>query len=167
MVTNNSVNTNFNPNNTGRPLLQPKQPAFCANLSATVSNVTGDGTVYTILFDSVLKDQTSSYNNATGVFTAPVAGKYYFFATIHPGSSSPMNSMIVNLVATGITSQLCKINPVPLNVANTYTSSGGCLISMSASDTISCTIQISGGTKIASVLGSSSPVSFFGGYLVC
>jgi hypothetical protein len=167
MVNNNTANTNFNPNNTGQPLLQPTQPAFSVNLSANATNVTGDGTVYTIIFDSVLKDQTSSYNNGTGVFTAPVTGKYLFQATCLASGGATQTSAIFNLVATGITTGLATLNPFPIENAATFTVSGSCIISMTAGDTASCTMTISGGAKTSTVGGSASPITYFGGYLLC
>ncbi len=51
---------------------------FSANLSATVNNVTGDGTTYTVICDTEITDAAGAYNNSTGTFTAPVNGYYSF-----------------------------------------------------------------------------------------
>ena len=45
------------------------QTLFSAYLSATVTNVTGDGTAYTIIYNNTLVTQGSAYNATTGVFT--------------------------------------------------------------------------------------------------
>ena len=70
----------FRNNNTDNQMLldgagrlsKPYQTAFFANRT---SHVTSTGT---IVFDSVAHNDGSAYNNSTGVFTAPVAGKYVF-----------------------------------------------------------------------------------------
>jgi hypothetical protein len=171
MVNNNCVNTNFNTSTTGQPLLQPTQPAFCVNLVTTTTNVTGDGTTYTIPYDGVIKDQTSSYNAITGVYTAPITGKYWFYAAINGiiGVTNPTSS-IFKIVTTSITTQIGTNNPVNLSTgAASFTQAGGCIVSMTAGDTASCTIQMSGGTKNSYPEGavSTTPVTYFGGYLIC
>lgn len=54
------------------------QPCMAAYLSSTQNNKTGNGTFYTLIYDTVIFDQNSNYNSVTGVFTAPVTGKYWF-----------------------------------------------------------------------------------------
>jgi len=58
----------------------PLQPAFLARLNVDRNNVTGDGTIYTIDFGAEVFDQGNNFNNTT-TFTAPVTGKYVFYAT--------------------------------------------------------------------------------------
>lgn len=59
----------------------PLQPAFLAT-RANQSDVTGNGAVATIICPTVRYDQGSDYNNTTGVFTAPVTGRYHFSASV-------------------------------------------------------------------------------------
>ena len=58
----------------------PSQPAFNAYMGSTASNVTGDGTLYAIAFDTELYDVGSDYNTGTYTFTAPVTGRYRMLA---------------------------------------------------------------------------------------
>lgn len=60
----------------------PQQPTFMATIiSNSLNNVTGNGTFYTIPFDRVLVNQSGAFNTATGIFTAPITGNYFF--TLH------------------------------------------------------------------------------------
>lgn len=58
------------------------QPAFFAQRSVGVANVTGDATPYQVIFDTEIFDQSNSYNPATGVFTAPTTGTYLFTTNV-------------------------------------------------------------------------------------
>ena len=66
----------------GTPVVNPNWPSrssFSSYLTANLTNVTGDGTNYSpIPFNAVIWDQNSDFNIGTGVFTAPVTGKYLF-----------------------------------------------------------------------------------------
>lgn len=61
-------------------VLSSTQPFVLAYVNAPLSNKTGNGTQYTLLFNTVLFDQHSDYNSGTGTFTAPVTGKYFVTA---------------------------------------------------------------------------------------
>jgi hypothetical protein len=58
------------------------QLMFYALLTATVNDVTGDATDYTIIYDSAPINVGTCYNTATGVFTVPATGSYMFQAGI-------------------------------------------------------------------------------------
>ena len=56
-------------------LTAPNMPRFSAYLSpASIPNVTGDGTLYTIICDTEIEDRGGNYDHSTGIFTAPVTG---------------------------------------------------------------------------------------------
>lgn len=63
----------------------PLQPMFSAYTTSSVLNVTGDGTYYKVIFGSEVFDSASNYNTSTGIFTAPVTGKYLLSVIIYYG----------------------------------------------------------------------------------
>ena len=144
------------------------QPAFNAYQSANQANVTGDGTVYTIIFDTELFDQGSNYNNATGTFTAPVPGKYHFDVTVDLIATTATGAFI-NLVTTSRTYRLAAVKPSNVGTAGGDTClSGAITVSLAANDTVTVTAQATGTTKISAVYGTTTPsVTSFSGFLVC
>jgi hypothetical protein len=67
---------------TSREITMPFQPAFLAYKSSESLNVTGNGGVYDIYYDTELFDRGDDFNTTTGVFTAPVTGLYALTATV-------------------------------------------------------------------------------------
>jgi hypothetical protein len=145
------------------------QPCFFASLSTTVPNATGDGSPYTIIFDSVSFDQNSNYNAGTGIFTAPVAGKYHFEASVFFNNvNANMSSFQIDIAATSLTLRRS------LGYAVAGASSSGTgenvsgIISMAASDTAYVFVAVGGSTKTAGILGASGVIdTWFSGHLIC
>jgi len=67
----------------------PLQPMFFLRLSGVVSNVTGDGTNY--VFAGSAEDVDQGSNVVSGVFTAPVTGKYLFWGNIRLTGMTTVN----------------------------------------------------------------------------
>lgn len=147
----------------------PLQPCFYASNSAADSNVTGDGTVYTVIFDSEIFDQNNDYNNATGVFTAPVTGRYFFAAGV----------LATNLGA-GHTDGNCALVASNRTLVSSINSPGAIrnngnqtglgitsYVDMDSGDTASVTVTISNSTLTVGVAGNSAPTefTFFSGQL--
>jgi len=59
------------------------QTAFYAYNATLRSNVTGDGTLYTIPFDAEDFDTGSDFNTANGRFTAPQTGVYHLTTSVN------------------------------------------------------------------------------------
>ena len=62
---------------------KPKSPAFSANLTSGNLNAANYNNV--IIFNNKHFDNSNSYNNSNGRFTAPIAGTYYFGVQIYAG----------------------------------------------------------------------------------
>jgi len=144
------------------------QPAFFAYLSASVTNVTGDGTIYQLGTSpnplTVLFDRGSNFNT-NGTFTAPVTGIYFLSTYI----------LCQNLTATMQTNMgiLTTLSPYFSSFGGSFTGNNTLqitvLASMTAGDTAIAQVAVNNGTKTAGVFGDGvgDLRTYFCGYLVC
>lgn len=134
----------------------PLQPSFFAADLTGAANATGDGTVFTIIYDSVVSNVGSNYDNTTGVFTAPVTGFYYFSGNVilfNVGASHI--SGVLTFASTGATSiQPYEFNPANFRNGTQLQINGGFCGPLDAGDTVKVTIQVAGGTKTVTVGGA-------------
>jgi len=131
---------------------KPLTSAFSA-YSALQSNVTGDGTIYTVTFSGgEYFDQNSDFDG-TDTFTAPIDGKYLFNMTVQcDGLTSSHTQLFFNLVTTGVTYPGQIINPAAIkDTSNSYTTYFSVITDMDASDTATVTLDIRNGTKVVDI----------------
>ncbi len=167
MATINSANTIFTPASTGSNL-QPSQPAFFANNNALATDVTGDGTVYTLVFPTVVFNQRSVFDG-TSTFTAPTTGKYYIRANIYiEGITAGMTLGVANFVTTPATIAFYTGSIATYRDAtnNQASINGALIINLTSGDTVTVTLTISNGTKVADVRGSGIATNFSGFLMV-
>ncbi len=139
-------------------------PLFSYLRSATVNNVTGNGTVYTCVYNSAVISN-ANFNTTTGIFTAPVAGKYLLVCHVSmvAGDSSATQG-VVQIVTTSQSFRF-DLNPY----SNRHTGSGvttatiAAIASLASSDTAKITLAITGsGSDTSSFVGGSGFSSFAG-----
>lgn len=147
--------------------LNPSQPAFLAYNSTLRSNVTGTGDFYTIIANTEVYDVGSNYNNATGVFTAPLTGSYDLCYSIYIiGLTSGHTLGIMRLVTSNGTYEGQAYSfGVVRSSANSMIQSALMQVDMDAADTASSTVYCQNGTKVVSVNNADRSTSF-GGRLV-
>lgn len=141
-------------------------PLFSYYRNSSSNNVTGNGTVYTCLFDTAVISN-ANYNTSTGIFTAPAAGKYLFVGKVGVASGSSGGTQgEVNVVTTG-RSYRHDGNPY----GNRHTASGvtsipfAIIASMAQNDTAKVTLTVTGdGSNIADFIGGA--FSDFAGWRV-
>lgn len=140
------------------------QPAFLYRMNTTVNTVTGDGTDYTVVFDTSVTNQGSVFNGTT--FTAPIAGNYFLFSNIMATGITTHTVMQVFIVANGVTYNGTYFQPANNQSSGFCSGHIGILVPMTASSTATFHFMVSGGTKVVGVDGGNE-FSWAGGYLVC
>lgn len=143
----------------------PTQPAFLAYNSAADLDVTGDSTAYVVICDTEVFDQNADYDNGTGIFTAPVTGRYRFEASVE----------LADLEATHVQHEIYIVTSNrSYKSYDTFTTSPfvgyrklflSVLADMDAGDTAKVQIIIGGSTKVVNVYGTTAPYTYFSGSL--
>jgi hypothetical protein len=145
----------------------PLQSCFLAIVPSTISNITGDGTTYgPIIFSSEIFDQSSDYDNTTGIFQAPISGRYALMCYVDLDNmvAGVNRDFTVDIVTTAYTYRIASFDGG--NLANPadqdFGVSGSIIADMAASDTAYVQCRVAGGGKVVSVIDGH----FSGGLLV-
>ena len=154
-------------------IISEKADSFYATVDTTITNVTGDSTAYTIIFETEQYDNNASYNASTGVFTAKCAGTYHFSWAITMGgvTSAETRSDSGLLHTTGADATLNSVehvlNPFAAAASGNFTERGSIILELAEGEKAKIIADVSGGTKVVDIVGSSaSRYSYFCGKLV-
>lgn len=155
----------------GGIMTNTKQPAFFAYSNTSPTNVTGDGTLYTLAMDTELFDTSASFNTGTFTFTAPVTGVYSLslYLTFSPGNSDSVTDLAF-INANGVSYQCLRGGPsfyqYPVTSSITYGMGNSIIVPLSATQTVLFQFQCTGGTKTVDVIGGQTN-TYCSGFLLC
>ena len=152
---------------TSGAITKPLQPSFSVFLSGDILNVTGDGTVYTVIWDSEIFDIGSNFSTVTGKFTAPIDGKYWLYTDIYMYSLAAAHTACELHIVADRDYQPVKINPYATSVSGQLAINGGCFAYLTAGTEAYVSVRVSNSTKIVDLAGGANFYCFFYGYLVC
>ncbi len=128
----------------------PQSARVSLALSAGISNETGDGTAYTIIYDSINYDRRSNYNIANGKITIAVAGEYKPTGIISLSNmTAAHNRLLLELVTTSFAYTLINCDPSKIITAAGTLSLpfGGYTRIINQAETVSIRLTVFGSTK--------------------
>ena len=142
-------------------LTLPKQACFLVTPGSDQDNATGDGTNFTVLYSSEIKDQNSDFSS--GTYTCPVTAIHSFNYNVGMHDLGAANTKgSTSIVTSNRTYRISAINTAAIRRATTddLILTGSTLADMDAADTATTTIVIENGTKIIDI---EAATTFFSG----
>jgi hypothetical protein len=130
-------------------------PKLYAIVGTSLTNVTGDGTTPIIIYDTIVSQQGTGYDNTTGIYTAPSDGYYLLTASIGWDSLDVLCTRAqINLVGDGFSTQIEANAGACRSSANIYTQVGSVVIFLAAGN--QCWVQgfVLGSTKTVGIAGN-------------
>jgi hypothetical protein len=130
---------------------KPLNPYVSVLNSANDTDVTGDGTLFTIDFDTEIADIGDNF--ASDTFTAPVTGKYSVKYSITTNQLTTSHEVDIYLVTT-LRSYRQYVNAA--GAAYWQVFSGAVDVDMDADDTLTITITAGSSSKVVDIVGASA-----------
>lgn len=148
------------------------QPAFLSVLNTEATDVAGNSGSYTFGTGGNLTDifDQNSNMSTSGVFTAPVTGKYFFTFTLRVIDVVNSTNGNIQIVTSNRTYTLLAQNPLAtLSSSSGWKPTGSSLTDMDAADTATFTLSGSGeASNVWNVIASTTnPTSWVSGFLAC
>jgi len=145
----------------------PLQSAFSAYNSTDRDDAMGDAYQYSYIYDTEIFDQNSDYNTSTGVFTAPIAGRYCFVSSFKIHDLTAAHTRDYSYLAAAKSYYVLSANLTAFDIGGAIGLSNMQFVDMDAADTayLTMTVNGSGGTKVVDVNGGGNMVTRFSGFL--
>lgn len=135
-----------------------KDDAVLASLGATISNVTGDGTVYTIVFPSTIYNTRTSYNTTTGQLEPAQQGIYLAGGSLTLlGIGAGHTDLVLQCtsVPAAFVRRLVRLNPAAIAVGGELTINFNIAIqTVISGGELAFQLQVSGSTLTVSLEGN-------------
>jgi hypothetical protein len=132
-------------------ITQPYQPCFRVYIAFTKTAVTGDGTPYPVIFDTIAFDTGSHYNTGTGIYTAAVTGKYFFSGILQLVGLLTSHTRIEWSITTS-SSDIKGRHDFTSNPFTKMTLPISGILEMNASDSAYVTVTVYSSTKVVDIL---------------
>lgn len=138
------------------------QPTFLAYNDTARANVTGDGTLYNLVFEVEVFDQGNNYD-ATSTFTAPVTGRYYLSARTNFSGILNTHTVMQYDIITSNRGYMVQQSPyLSSDASGNYTAYISVLADMDAGDTAYVDLAVYNGTKVIDITTGTAASSFCG-----
>ena len=142
----------------------PSQPAFLAHVASDITSLNVNGSSNTVIvFGTERFDQNGDYNNSTGIFTAPVTGRYQLQYSLRiENADTAANTYDFNIL-TSNKNYNHRFDPDFADSDFGITINLSLLVDMDADDTAKVDYYQHNGSSQTSI----DVQSYFSGFLVC
>ncbi len=151
--------TAFNIDSSGN-ITHPLRSMFSSTNSSDQLNVTGDGTAYTIQFNSEIEDRGGDFSSNT--FTAPEDGEYLLILKARLSGVTSSHNTISFRIETSISNYTDYIDDVDAGEGSFYTMNVTAIADMDANDTATAVVVAFGSTKVIDIASGRGGVQFAG-----
>lgn len=142
-------------------VINATQPLFFAYLSTTQNNVSGDGTVYPVVFDSTTVNQGGYYSTGSGQFIATVTGNYLFSVCVYTQESFTATGLTISLITTSASGSYQLYAETNFGGLPPQSVLGTVIAHMTSGSTAQVQLVATGGALDLNVSGSGSPYTTY------